>query len=73
MSLVVDPPLDGTRRYIPDDFEMLSRWAGIIRHANKTVIHGAKQYLVIVAFIDEEGNAMLHGQVDVLKIPTIAE
>lgn len=55
---------------IPADFEQLSPWFSIIRHANRTIMRGPAQWLVIVAYIDEYGRPRLHGEIDVLKRET---
>ena len=46
---------NGHVRPVPQDYEMLKHWFGVIRHANSIIIHGSLQYVTITAFIDEEG------------------
>ena len=55
---------NGHVRPVPNDYEMLKNWFGVIRHANSIIIHGSLQYVTITAFIDEEGKPQLWGGVD---------
>ena len=65
------PLLDGNghnpKRELPPDYEQLSKWFAIIRRANKTIVRGSIQWKVIIAYVDEQGRPMLHGDIETLK------
>lgn len=52
---------------VPPDYEQLEPWFSIIRHANRTIMRGPAQWLVIIAYVDEYGRPRLHGEIDMLK------
>jgi hypothetical protein len=69
MVMIDAPTLDGNGRgqKVPEDIEQLSPWFKIIRHANRSMVRGAVQWLVIIAYVDEHGRPMLHGNIETLK------
>lgn len=63
------PTIDGNghKPQVPSDYDQLAPWFAIIRHANRVIVRGAVQWTVIIAYIDDQGRPMLHGDIDILK------
>lgn len=61
--------LDGNGRgpQMPADYSQLEPWFKIIRHANRTMVRGAVQWMIVIAYVDENGRPMLHGSIETLR------
>jgi hypothetical protein len=63
----MDTPINnngGHVRPVPEDYETIRHWFGVIRHANSIIIHGSPQFVTMTVFIDAEGKPQLWGGID---------